>query len=692
MVEVFLVVLIIILTILLLYFIIRAVLTKDRCYSLSGGEMRSVEIPQSVKRVIPTGKWPQVSVISNQIIQSHGLKSFVWSEKTDGLHVNVGVWSNSVFDITNTREPATPMSIGVRYSGEAVLDCELYNDILFIFDAVLIDGESIANLSFTERMERAEAIVEQLGPSFAMKSFRQVKSVSELNEFIKNDISPITGNEIDGVILQLINPPYFSKKSTSFKLKPRYLHTVDFRMKFVPEERVYYLYLIGSFRDFLYNLQRRPKDNRYHKYHTGVETHRNRLKGNSPLPESMEILFSSPLYPDLYFYENSHSWNTDGYAHRHQIDASLLIRDIAINPSKFDGLIVEMSLNADNKWIPLRVRDDKTTPNGYIVGLSNVAQVFDPLVEPESNYFAKSIELTGAESEIQTIVHRVNGVYRQFIAETLVNPLGSSTNAIDLCGGRGADELNLYANGVVNLFVIDSDRTALHQYMDRSLFLRKRFDYKPLTDSYRDRVHQFGKTGNLFYLNILNHTLGSSYSEITTDLMTRYEWNNLDRLRRDVSRDDNHRVQLVLMNFAIHYLCSKKTNLTALASFVANVLTDSGIFIFTYYDGDSILKAVDEKSMIARVGPFEIRIVKDTRDVVIAKMPLPTIQGGSDFYREEPLVTAQSLKSLETKLATIDDFSLFDRTEEFIDSQFLSHPIIDYLKLVRCRVMKAKKH
>lgn len=686
MLETFLIVLIIVISILLLYFLIRNANYKR--YTLSGGDMS--QIPQSVKRLIPVGKWPQVNVISNQILQSHGLKAFVWSEKTDGLHMNVGIWANKVFNITNTREPLIPLDFGVRYSGEAILDCELYDEKLYIFDSPLIDGENISSLSFTERLEKVESIINDLGPNFTIKSFKRIKSVADLNDFIKNDISPETGNEIDGVILQLINPPYFSKSATSFKLKPRYLHTVDFRLKYVPEERVFYLYLIGSFRDFLYNLQRRPKDNRYHKFHTGVDTHRNKSKNNSPLPESMEILFSSPLFPDLYFYENSHAWNSEGYSKRHQTDASMLIRDITIDPSRFDGLIVEMSLNMDNKWIPLRIRDDKSTPNGYSIGLSNVAQIFDPLVEPDENYFAKSSELTGANSEIQTIIHKVNSIYRQFIAESLINPLGGTINAIDLCGGRGADEINLYANGVVNLFVIDSDRTALHQYMDRSLFLRKRFDYKPLLESYKDRVHEYGKSGNLFYLNILNHTLGSNYSNITTDLMTRYEWNNLVKIRRDMSRNDNHRMQLVLMNFAIHYLCNKKANLSALSTFISNVLTDNGIFIFTYYDGDSILKLVDSSSMIAKIGPFTIKIVKDTRDLVIAKMPLPTIQAGSDFYREEPLVTSKALSTLEINLATIDDFSLYERSFQFISQELLGNPVIEYLKLVRCRVMKSR--
>ena len=177
MLEAFLIVLIIIISILLLYFLIRN--ASHKRYTLSGGDMP--QIPQSVKRLIPVGKWPQVNVISNQILQTHGLKAFVWSEKTDGLHMNVGIWGNRAFNITDTREPPVPLDFGIRYSGEAILDCELYDEKLYIFDSPLINGENISSLSFTERLEKAESIINDLGPNFAIKSFKRVKSIAQLN-------------------------------------------------------------------------------------------------------------------------------------------------------------------------------------------------------------------------------------------------------------------------------------------------------------------------------------------------------------------------------------------------------------------------------------------------------------------------------------------------------------------------------
>lgn len=689
--------LLIFLFVLLLFIGICSILRERNIVELSGGDMnpKPSSIPISIKRLLPAnGKWPQVHVISNQIIQSNGLSAFRWSEKTDGLHMNLGIWEHRIYNLSNPRDIRF-IGIEVPYDNIAIIDCELYHEKYYIFDSPMIDSEDISKKSFIERLDKVKAISDKLGDMFIVKEFYDVKSIKELTNFIENDISPITGNEIDGVILQLISPSYFGGKgATSYKLKPRYLHTVDFRLRYVIEEKRFYLYLGGTYRDFLYNLQARPKENKYQLKHTGVDISRNRRK-EEKLKSTFEVLFSSPVFPDLYYYVNKNVWNKHGYSRRHIIDADTLIRQINIDPMKFDGKIVEMSLNDNNEWIPLRVRDDKPYPNGYVVGLSNVSQAFDPIVEPSENYFAKPSELTAADEKLQSLVHRVSGIYRKYIIESLVNPLGPNINAMDLCGGRGADELNLYCNGVVNLFVVDSDSTALHQYIDRSLYMRMKLaqpggEYKSLTEDFVDRVHSKDKTGNLFYLNVLLHTLGEkkTYTNLLDDLITRYEWERISKLRHDIAKDAFNRLELVLMNFAIHYICTKKTNITALAWFISTILRSNGIFIVTYYDGDEILSRV--KDGIAEIGPFRIQIVKDTRDLVIAKMPLPTIQAGDEFYREEPLVRSSTLEPMEKYLTCIDEFFVCDRAYSYISDEDRMESAYEYYKLIKCRVYKTK--
>lgn len=629
----------------------------------------------AILQVLPKYKWPQVGVISNSILQSVGKENLIWAEKTDGQHFNLAIQHKTVYDITDPREMKELFQID--YDGIAVLDTELYKGKYYIFDAAMVGAKNLTALNFKERLGAVEPIMKQLGDKFILKKFFSFGSVKELSDFILNDISPDTGNEIDGVVLQRTDLPYYCKEPTCYKMKPRYLHTVDFRMKYCPEESVYYLYLIGFYNEFLYNLQRLPRDNRYQLVHTGVNT-----QAQGKLPNSFEFLFSTPSIAGLHYYRNDGMWNTTGFAKRHIDDVNQHIRALNISPEAYDGKIVEMCLTESNKWVPLRIREDKVTPNGYKIGLSNVAQVFDPLVEPEEHYFSKTAQLSTATTNIQNVIHRVNYILRQYLAERWVNTLCRNINLIDLCGGRGADERNLFACGVVNLFAIDADRTALHQYLDRSLFLRNNLKTKPYTALTKEFVPN--KTGNLFSLNILNYTLGerSEYGNIMEDLMTRYEWTRLEG-------KGNKKANIVLMNFAIHYLCGKPQHLTYLGDFITSVLRDDGRFIVTYYDGDKILDYIKKGES---VGPFNIEIVSDTRDVVIAKMPMPTIQSGEDFYREEPLVLERVLvEHLEKHLTLEATGYLFNDALSYIPKEYIGLPVCEYIKLIKYRIYKVGK-
>ena len=47
------------------------------------------------------------------------------------------------------------------------------------------------------------------------------------------------------------------------------------------------------------------------------------------------------------------------------------------------------------------------------------------------------------------------------------------------------------------------------------------------------------------------------------------------------------------MNYAIHYLCDEDEKIRKLCEFVKSVLFEDGIFIITYFDGDEIMKKLE---------------------------------------------------------------------------------------------------
>ena len=651
----------------------------------------SCKLPKEIIDLVSV-KWPQVSVLTNSALASTSLDQYYYSEKTDGTHRNLLIYEGACYDVTtafyskdNIRE-----LFKLDFKPTMVLDCEEYKGKYYIFDIYYADDKCLNEETFVNRMAYARSHIDELGDLFIIKEFKPIPSFDFLCKYIENDISPDTGNEIDGVILQRIDLNYIWKptkehinEATVLKFKPRSLLSVDFMLIYEPSYRCYSLYSKGSYYQFLDSLTSKPRSQRYVYDDNANRLERKLLKR---LPESMLILFDSPFIPNLSQYRIDKQWNTAGFFNRIRNQADALIRDMERDPSKYDKKIVEMSLTLDNKWVPIRVRDDKIKPNGFTVAQSVVGCIFDTIKKPEELYFQKQLT---ASNEVQTLVHEINGVFRKYIVETeLVRDKPGTI--IDLCGGRGADEFNLYSNGFVNFFAIDGDTTALKQYVDRSYFMKQKAKHK-----YTPFKHPWNGPKKLgsFTVNALNHVLGSDYKPIIEDLKSRADFRGA--------------ADAILMNFAIHYLCNAQKNITALASFVDSMLERGGRFVFTYYDGDEIERR--EKDGVSKIGPFEIKIRKE-KTCTIASMPLVTIQNSG--YRDEPLVHARILSALDRKLKFVNEYNVYDRCREYTDKlkgesvvqagvttirrpgelsrRELYDSLIEYYKLIKVRIYEKK--
>lgn len=626
-------------------------------------------LPESIRQLcLPI--WPQVGVISNYLLMKIPLSSFVYSEKTDGIHANLLIHEGKIYNVTNIKE--------IRHIGDCeckstlILDTEEYENKYFIFDVYVVDGNVIGDKFFIERMAAVEPYLDSLGDKFVIKTFKPVPSIEFLIEYIKHDVSPDTGNEIDGVILQRTDTPYNSDRDVYvYKMKPASLMTTDLLMKYQEETKSYKLYTSGSYKSYFDAPTSRP---RQEDYVYDLEGHVFERKKLQRFPEKMLILFDTPYYPNLGVYEVSETWNSKGFFKRNIDAADQIISNLIRYPDSLDNKIVEMALTEDRKWIPIRVRTDKVKPNGLLTGLSCVGAVFDPIRPLDEIYFQKGAAM---ESAKQTFVHELNGIFRKYIIEAHINPIGRFATVIDLCGGRGADTFDLYSNGATNLFAIDSDSTALRQYVDRCMnvkFMHKKGEYKPLLRSFRNNVNE---KGNPISVNVLKHELGKSYTEVMQDLKSRFEWRGSCRV--------------VLMNFAIHYLCTSQANIDALAKFVKNVLDDRGLFIFTYFEGNSIVEKAEKND--AKIGPFNIKI-RQVRRVIHAKMPLVTFRNAkSEAYVEEPLVTDESLTKLDTYLDKIEDYNVYDKCKRWADKLVRNDEfkqLLEYYKLIHVRVYRKK--
>jgi len=613
-------------------------------------------------------KWSKPSVLSNWVLQNIPLNKFNYSEKIDGVHTYLLIYDKKVYNVTDNKDLSSIYQINessiknMNFSGECIIETEYYNNLYFIFDVYYLNGVDYSKKFLKERLDSITNYLDELGSSFKLKKFNEIQNINELLEYIKKDKSP-EGNDIDGIILQRIDKPYFKEgnEPNSYKFKPLHLNTTDFLLKYNKTYNYFELYLLGNYYQyFRNNLKKLPKEKNIYMS--------NNIEKPCPKKyindyEKVLIYFDSSFYPNLGIMRLEENWNKEDYSSNQIKKINDLIDEMKRNPKLYNNSIVELSLTNDKKWVPLRMRDDRNQPNSYRVGLNNISIIFDQVRPLNNIYFQKNLSM---DVDKLNIIHKINQIFRKYIIEKYINSYGPNSSIIDLCGGRGADEFNLYSNGVSNFFVIDNDTTALKRYFDRT-FKINNLKYESLTTNYKHKL-------NWININLLNHKLDKDYDAIKQDLYSRYEFNK--------------KVNIVLMNFAIHYLCDDEIKIIKLCEFVKSVLFKNGIFIITYFDGDEILEKTINN--VAKVGPFNIEIVKKEREATIAKMPLPTIKEGNDIYSEEPLVFKKTIKIFDKYFDEFENFFVYDRCQKFIDEIQGYKEFIDYYRLIRVGIYYPK--
>ena len=186
---------------------------------------------------------------------------YVVCEKTDGeRHMMVALmfegkkkclFVNRAF---NMFEVSLNMKKDV-YEG-TILDGELYENTLMVYDAVLVCGKSVWNENLLDRLGYAKFGV--LEPIIYMKMDKyrlHMKDFYHMRDFDRfmDEHLPNVKQEVDGLVFTPINEPIrIGTHETMFKWKPQAKNTVDFLMKkeptreipgFVPGPPVWRLYV-----------------------------------------------------------------------------------------------------------------------------------------------------------------------------------------------------------------------------------------------------------------------------------------------------------------------------------------------------------------------------------------------------------------------------------------------------------------
>ena len=311
-----------------------------------------------------------------------------------------------------------------------IVDCELIDGELWLFDLMMLEGKSFLNVPAYERIANLPAAAIIIG--------KFVKAQAKRFEILADDIPNLrraitsfdkSSYTTDGLILIEPGKPYF--KTITRKWKPNESNTIDFLVtQHIAGE--YHLY-VGISQQMFYNMNLQQPAN------------------YSATRSYFPIRFQPSNRPNAYIFKSERS--------------------------ELDGHICEMHWK-DNTWNVVRIREDreKLLSSGKYYGNDfAVAELIwlnysDPLTKdelingPVGNYFAKKKD---TKYQAQT-------AFMSFVKGHIISQISRSNWVIDIGIGKGQD-LGRYINSnVYNLIGIDVDASALAELVRRKYqFMKK---------------------------------------------------------------------------------------------------------------------------------------------------------------------------------------------------------------------------
>lgn len=516
------------------------------------------------------------------------LNDFVWLYKTDGERVILLVSNEIIYIYSNKifkRIDKSASNDNTKLDNISIFDAEYYVDkekeTIFVFDSMIINNVDVTRSTFLERIEKAKKKLTSINNTSVDIIVKEYNTVdTEWIDFIEmiNSSRTVNNIKVDGIILQNKYRPYAEAKDFAFKVKPQYLNTIDFLAMYAPIDNKYILFVTSSYKIANAELKKITFHSKYYRlFFNNLNPMQPNLTNANPM---VQAIFSSPYAENASYLDfvNIEEKNLDPLFEEDRQEASSLINKMKENPYEFNHKVIECVYT--KCWIPLRLREDKKYANKYVTAISNFDVIFNYFDrnrdEANNKYFSNDIK----ESEVSKFFKFINSNIRTYIYDKYVNPICDKTKDVcfcDLACGRGADIPRIVENCISNVFALDTDKDALVEY-------RERFSRKIQSSDNSKKITHMLETAIIpkpahFTLNIINKTISEqTIYEIEQEIRSRSEFAYFD---------------IVVCNFAIHYLLYNIADLISLVDLLLKVMKKNGILIMTYFNGDKIMDNIE---------------------------------------------------------------------------------------------------
>lgn len=483
------------------------------------------------------------------------IKDFYVLGKADGVRSIIVIRNNFMYILNGGLKI---LQLQTDYGKDTICDAEhiLDTDTYYVFDVLAHKGEKLTNLPTETRISYIDAVVKMSEGKIKRKTI--VSLTDNYISEIKNIWADEQSNglyEVDGLIFTPKNKTY--SKMRSWKWKPLSHMSIDFLVKKSPPS-------LNGIHPYI------VKDNHTLMFlFSGInKTLYDKLK-LMPLPKYKELFPSVKMYN---YFPIQFSPSNDPYAYMywHPNDSEFSVDDIANNVCEFKRVKTESDDGQSYKWEIMRIRTDRKTElirGNYFGNSFYIAEytwqnyenplVFDDLIITSSEYMNR-----GYFQEEKTEMYRSVTAYNSYVKGLLIKQFNEVDWLVDLAAGKGQDMFRVSDAKIKNALYLDIDSQALSELVSRK----------------HDFERGISKLNTRIYTKLID--LKTPYDEILKQL-------------KNISIPVGE-INVVMCNFAIHYLMGTPNNLRNVIKLISALLKPGGSFFFTSFNGSDVFNLLKE--------------------------------------------------------------------------------------------------
>ncbi len=520
------------------------------------------------------------------------------TDKADGkrcivmIHDKIKIISDKLYTIEEDSKSNDDSAESIISSSKAVtiIDAELIytgnihikptNVILFTFDVIVFEGENLSDKPFEERLEYLHRATSLLNRGYKIA---QEKIYIKLTNNYKNEIKSVLSKSrpytIDGLIFTPAGPSKLdeihnkanihNKRNTTYqnmivkKWKSSKHMSVDLLVRRPPDKVIGKFPALERLNHTLYYLFAGIKHDIFNRMRLIPVNGYRLMFGDTILNEKYHPIQFSPSINPLAFV----------YLHPNKKTASSLGLE-SDNKYPLDKTLGEFKLIQDKSgeysWNLMRIRLDRMTEvksgldfgnNFTLVAEPTYNNFFDPLTLADLTISPDEYKIQGYFQYDDSDLHRNQRSFNSFVKSTLLEKFKGSEWVVDMAAGKGQDIFRHNRFKTENILFIDNDVRALIELLNRKNILLTR---------YKHPVKTFPMA-----MYVKNLDLNNRWSQ------------NIIAIKKNIPIPENG-VNLVVCNFAFHYLIKSEKYLDNIVKFINRLTTMGGHVIITTLDGQKV--------------------------------------------------------------------------------------------------------